>query len=157
MTREIHEWMKEAEEVVSSDYPDDCDWDKKLELRISNNSVLVAGHANGDTLFYVREFGPFCLQAVKGQLLDLSEVARFEVTQYLSNIGELYEKSDRVRLAEFDNGKELISAEDATILAVEWDGTQLMYMIEVAKTGEHDDGLREVSHDQIEERYNSNI
>jgi hypothetical protein len=69
-----------------------------------------------------------------------------------------YNRGDRVRLAEFDNGDEVIPEADGVVLSVDWmqwskDPDDYMYVVEVDEQfrGEYDDGLRELDQRQIKE------
>jgi len=57
-----------------------------------------------------------------------------------------YRSGEKVWLAEFDNGDEIIPRQKALILCYE----NGMYTVRVTPEEEGDDGLRELSEDQIE-------
>lgn len=61
-----------------------------------------------------------------------------------------YKKGDRVWLADFDNGLEIISREKATILFVVTEPWGISYVAKVDEPEPEDDGLRELTEDQIE-------
>lgn len=70
-----------------------------------------------------------------------------------------YKRGTRVRLAEFDNGDEVIPEADGVVLSVDWfewakEPNDYMYVVEVDekfRNGDGDDGLRELDQSQIKE------
>lgn len=68
----------------------------------------------------------------------------------MTRVQPKYKPGDRVMLAEFDNGEEIIPAQKATVLCSEDTTYEIMYTVEIDQPESvHDDRLRELSEDQI--------